>query len=338
MQSVLSSWNRKVRVAIFGFFALAIYLGNARLVVPSELPPSLIAVGVAIDLILWVPLLYYLIMQRSGAGPAFITRLLVTAGVFSTLAMLPENSVIAVLRAHYPAAIGVFAVGATLILTYRLARAWPEAVGLGAEERISLLSERLFGKSGVASIIRSEWTCAYYAVCGWRRSPEADQRTRFSYHKNSGAVGTLIGMSILHIPGVFFWHLIVHHAWPALALVFTGLHVYTMVFTVGQAMAMRHRFMEVSSTHLNLRFGMLFDTQIPLSAIDRVERATWSDLEKAPGRLCATFAAMANVRIVFHKPQKISLMAGITKPCTELVLGVDAPLQLMDALRRVRSV
>ncbi len=329
----LSSKRSRIRLALFGLIAATIYIGNLRWVVPSDLSPEFIAASVAIDLVAWVPLLYYFIVQRCGAGPAYVTRMLVAAGVLVTLATVPDSEILRQMRATYPLLAAAAAIAATVFLVVKASAAWPRTRGMTAEQRIHSLVSELFGESGLARVIRSEWVCAYYALFGWKQAERADQQVRFSYDRRSGAVGTLLGMSALHVPGLFFWHLIVMHAWPGIALLFTVLHVYTMVFTVGQAMAMRHRFMVLSGEGLLLRCGLFFENRIDYDAIERVERATWSDLERAPGRLRATLGADVNVKIVFRNPQRLDVAAGLSKSCKELVLGVDAPERFIAALR-----
>ncbi|MEN1726876.1 MAG: hypothetical protein AAGJ52_00425 [Pseudomonadota bacterium] len=325
--------RNRLRVALFGFIAAVIYIGNLRLVVPSDLSPEFIALGVAIDLVAWVPLLYYLMVQRSGAGPAFITRLLVVAGLLVTFTTVPESALLTQIRTAYPMMVAAIAAAALTFMIMKATRAWPRVRILSGEARIDALSAELFGDAGFGRVIRSEWLCLHYALFGWKQPQDTDQRIRFSHDRNSGAVGTLLAMSILHIPGLFFWHLIVMHAWPGIALVFTALHVYTTVFTVGQAMAIRHRHLEPTDQGLKVRYGLFFENLINYGTIERVERATWSDLEQAPGRLRATLAGDVNVKIVFREPQRMIIVAGLSKPCTELVLGVDAPTQLMAALQ-----
>lgn len=325
--------RHRLCLALFGLMAAVIYAGNLRFVVPSDLSPELIALGVAIDLVAWVPLLYYLIVQRTGAGPAFVTRLLVVAGVLVTLATVPDSEILRQVQTAYPMLLAAIAATALTFMIAKAARTWPRIRGLSAEGRIDVLSTELFGSAAFSRVMRSEWLSLYYAFFGWRQPEEVDQRLQFSHDRNSGAVGTLLALSVLHVPGLFFWHLIVMHAWPGIAVVFTVLHVYTTVFTVGQAMAIRHRHLLLTDEGLRVRYGLFFENLIDYSTIERVERATWSDLEKAPGRLCATLAADVNIKIIFNKPQRLIVVAGLSKPCTELVLGVDAPTQFIAALQ-----
>ena len=82
--------QKHCRFALFLLFALSIYGGNLRLLVPSELSPNLIAISLIIDLALWVPFLYCLPLSRSQLAPKGLVRLLASAGLICSFDLMPD--------------------------------------------------------------------------------------------------------------------------------------------------------------------------------------------------------------------------------------------------------
>jgi len=319
------------RSGAFIFLAAAVYAGNLLQVVPSSLPPDLIGASLLLDLCLWVPLLYHFLIARPGIGPVFLGRLLFSAGLITSLYLMPQASLLYGLKLWWPK---LMLLVAALLLgrsLWRMASSWPAIKPLPAEARIAALAQAAMpGK--LAKLVEGEWLGFYYGIFGWRLQTTTDEITRFSYHKKSGAVGMLVGLSLFQLPGLVFTHIIFQHISPTAALLLTAGHIYTLYFGLSQAMAMKHRPIQVSKYGLQLRSGLLFDQLIPWEAIDCIEGGSLVSLsERKTGRLNMGLFGHANLLIKFKQPHKISLMAGMGKAVSELVLGVDNPQALRSA-------
>lgn len=319
--SLASLW----RISVFLILGMGVYAGNLLQLMPSSLPPDLIGASLLLDLCLWVPLLYHFLLARPGIGPVFLGRLLLTAGLATSLYLMPQDSLLFSLKSLLPKLMLLVAALLLCRSLWRMARCWPALKPLPAEERIAALAQvAVPGK--LAKLIEGEWLGIYYGLFGWRLVTKPDERRSFSYHQKSGAVGMLIGLSLFQLPGLVFTHIIFLHISPTLALVLTVGHIYTLYFGLSQAMAMKHRPMLLSAEGLRLRSGLLFDQLIPWDAIASIDTASLISLsERKPGRLNIGLFGHANLLISFRQKQRISLLAGLGKEVNELVLGLDNP-------------
>ncbi|MDF2176859.1 hypothetical protein P2G88_01160 [Aliiglaciecola sp. CAU 1673] len=316
---------KSVRWSVFIALSSLIYFGNLHLIQPSNLKVDWIALSMLLDLVVWVPLLYYFLLMRQRLAPALLMRPLVMAGVLCCLWMTPPGSFLEPVKSSYPYVLAGLASLAATYTLFTFTLAWHRSQALSGEPRVAYLAEAVGGRFGLTTWLQSEWLAFYYALRGWGLKTSADNQTSFSYHVKSGAVGLLIGSSLFHIPGIIFSHIIFHHISPLIAWLLTAGHLYTMFLTLSQAMAIKHRHIQLSDEGMLLRCGLLFDCQIPWQQIDSVSRVAMGCEEKAPDLLRAYMLGHVNLEVRLKSAQKVSLLAGISKQVTRIHLGLDDP-------------
>lgn len=327
--------NLKTLLSWSVFFSLLLlsYFINWHLIQHNKLSVNLISLTLILDLAVWVPLIYHWVIVRSGLGPRFVTKILVSAGLLSTFYLIPSGSFLAPVAAYYPLVLlSILALIITLGLT-RLVPAWLNSKDMQTDQRIAFLAAQTANHSWFSDVLKSEWTALYYAIFGWRLTRTADAITQFSYHQKSGNAGLIIGLSIFQIPGLIFTHIIFLNISPIFATVLTIGHIYTLYFGLAQAMALKNRFVQIESQQLILRCGLMFDVSIPIDNIQSVQKITpMAAEEQIEGQIKATFFGFANIRITLKESIKMPIFAGLSKDCREIVIGLDEPHQFANLL------
>ena len=323
------------RILVFFAFAIGIYFGNFQFVLDSSLGPNVIALSLVLDLVVWVPLLYFFILVRSGSGKSSFMPLLVSVGVFTSLRWAPQGSFLSPIKEFYLYFLLALATAVFVWFFARFLMGWKRTADLSGEQRVIALAQRTAGKGNFASLIQAEWLTIYYGLFAWRRVTTADNQESFSYHHKSGSPAMLIFLSLFQIPSLCFTHIIFHSMSPVIAMVFTVGHIYTLFFGLSQAMAIKHRPIFVKDGKIRVRCGLMFDFDLPVSEVNRVEDISGFDLlEKQEGRLEINMLGHSNLQLVLNQKFKVPLMAGLSKSVDTLVLGLDDLASFKQALRR----
>lgn len=323
-----------LRASLFLIAAAVIYSGNGLLMVPAQISADLIAFSLLLDLAVWVPFLYYLLLARRGLAPAFVTKLLATSGVLTAFYWMPQQAWLATAKTGYLYV--MLATGGVLfgIGAWRFVQAWRQSSHLSGEQRVVFLAEHTGRSQGLIKLMTLEWITVYYGTLGWGLRRQADNQNTFSYHQKSGAVGMIVGLSLFHIPGLIFTHIIFHNIEPVLATVLTVLHLYSMAFGLAHAMAMRNRFIAVSPDTLHLRNGLLMQADIAFNDIAEISRVSSLEVEeKTPGQIHLDFLGQANVLVTLKSRCRLPILMGLRKPCDSLVLALDEPAAFLRAVQ-----
>lgn len=320
------SQNVALKWGIFCVLLILIYSMNLHLLSINEISVNLVSLSLIIDLSIWVPLVYHFVIVRSGLGPRFITKTLVSVGLLSTFYLLPSGSFLAPLATYYPfMLIAGLAVVATLGIT-RFIPAFIKSRHMETDKRIEFLAMQTAKKAWIANALKSEWMALYYVIFGWRLARTPNTTNQFSYHQKSGNVGLVIGLSIFQIPGLIFTHIIFYNISPIVAVVLTIGHIYSLYFGLSQAMAMKNRFIKIEGDNLYLRCGLLFDVCIPINMIQSVHTISANAAEeKVAEQIKATFFGFANIRITLKETIKLPIFAGLSKDCHQIIIGLDEP-------------
>lgn len=333
MKQVVS--QKGFRVSIFAFIFIAAYAINISLSFSSGISPDIISVALLIDLCVWVPVLYHFLLARPGIGPKFVTRLLLSIGTISSLVLIPETAWLASFKMWYGAALLFLFVSLLSLTAIRLLAAFPQSKRFKGEERIVYLAGKAAPFNWCKGILKSELIALYYAFYGWRLTNLANGKDTFSYHMKSGSVGLIIGISVFHIPGIVFAHIIFMQVWPLIALILTVAHLYMIYFGLSQAMAMKNRMIAIDDNFLTLRCGLLFDAKIPLSIIQSIKPISGLEAEiKKRDRIHATMFGFANTKITFNRSYRLPIFAGLSKSCNELIIGLDEPMLFRKSIEK----
>jgi hypothetical protein len=308
---------------------------NLHLLHSQDLSVNLMSLSLLVDLVFWVPLIYHFAIARSGLGPKFLTKILFSVGLLSTIYLVPQGSFLSPLVTYYPyLALSVIGVIAILGIK-RFIPAFFVSKNMSIDNRIAFIANETAGSNWFASVLKTEWTAIYYGIFGWRLRRSANNETEFSYHIKSGNVGLLIGLSIFQLPSLIFTHIIFHNISPVTAIVLTIAHIYTLYFGLSQAMAMKNRYVCLSDDKLHLKCGLMFDTAIPLSRIKRISRISALDAEQeVEDRVKATFFGFANVKIELNESTNVPVFSGLSKACTEIIIGLDEPVKFCEQVKK----
>lgn len=255
-----------------GIYATAVTLMRMR----SELRhPDAVSVGILIDLLVVVPLVFYLLPVRRAGWPVRTLIPLFLLSLTGAALVLPDQRemlkrVSEILSV--PAEIGLVA-----WIALRVRRSLRDTRDAGADDmldRLRTVAREIVPLRGVAEAIGFEMAVVYYSLFAWRRRrPQLDPATRvFTYHRTNsyGALG--VALLIVTMAEAIPVHLLVTRWSPRGAWLLTALAAYGMLWFLADYRATRLRPILLDQDTLCIRTGLRWTVRIPRAHIVAIHK------------------------------------------------------------------
>lgn len=159
------------------------------------------------------------------------------------------------------------------------------------------------------------------------------------YHAHSArSPAVTMGVGLVVAVETIALHLWLVSRHPTTAWVLTALSILTIGWLVSDYVALGTSFVEVLPDEIELRVGRRATARIPRASIVSVMRPGWRDVPDPGGVDGRDFInpmkpAEPNVLLVVSPPASIRLFGRITRQAGRIGLHVDAPDNLIEALR-----
>ncbi|MGH7542029.1 MAG: hypothetical protein ACRELC_13630, partial [Gemmatimonadota bacterium] len=229
-------------------------------------------IGVTLDLTVFVPVLYWLVLVRGRGWPLASVLPVFLASLLLASFMLPagRHGTLDVIK-YLAAAAELALVG---VLVHRTARAirYGRATRNGdALERARSAVRDALGDSRAADVIAFEAAMLWYALFSWRmRSRAAAEPRSFTYHEKTGygalVVALLLGIAV----EVIAIHALLARWSVSVAWIATALSLYGILWIIGDLRAVQLRPIVLEADRLVVRFGLRWSLDVPLRQIEAV--------------------------------------------------------------------
>ncbi len=287
-------------------------------------------VGVAIDLLVVVPILFYFLVVRPYQ--LSVSSLIGVVGACLTLAFwlipAPQQQVLHLL----PALLEAATLGLAVARARRLIRAYRAAY---AREPYFWRSVRAAMQSlgAVGELLLAELNLLRYAGLGWWAAPETSAHaTAFSSHRDSGFTALVATATLVLTIETACVHLLALRWCPALAPWLFLLDGYGVVLLVAHIHAVRLRPVLLTPDELLLRVGFVWELVVP-----RTELVAARVLSDAPAanpnvlNLAKLLFAAPNLLLTFAEPVVVGGPYGIRRPARHVAVYLDQPRQFITA-------
>lgn len=300
------------------------------------LRPAALSLGITVDLLFTIPLVY-LLLARQRDLPRWAVGSFFVAGVLVASLILPDQ------HQHYLrlAKTWLLPVVELTVLVFvvhrarRIARHYRDHSDTSPDFYDALRqATTAVLPPGVAEVLTSELAVLYYGFFARKKHPL--QPGEFSYHRKSGSVALLATVMLLTVAEAAVVHLLLTRWSATAAWVLTGISVYTALQVFGVLRSMSRRPIVITDRHLQLRYGFLSETTIPLSAVASVK------LTRQPvkyDRLTRSLSPLGelephNVWLQLRGEGTLERVYGVRRSFTTLVFHVDDAPRFVEVLRR----
>jgi len=279
------------------------------------LHPQAIRDAVIFDLCVVPAGLWWLLVVRRGlARPRTVARLVALSVALCALLFGRE--------------VRLLAVPLELALLWVAARSLRQALqARGALDAAAALRAGLadaLGDSPLSRAVATELAILWYALFSWGRStPEGG----FTAYKRAGWVAIYVAVALACVAEAIPLHFLFRR-WGSLAAALSVVvHVYTVLWLIGDLRALALRPIRVEGRKLLLRIGLRWEADVPLESIAAVERGP------SGAGLRLGVLGTPNLALRLRAPMQVHGPFGIRKTCDVLLLQVDDPDALAAALR-----
>jgi len=310
-----------------GIYAVAMTLERMR---PALRRPELVSAGLLVDLLVVVPLAFYLLAVRRAGWPV---RTLIPVFLFSLTGaalVLPEqremlkrfSEVLSV-----PAEIGLVA-----WIAVRTARSLKSTRGTGTDDmldRLRQVAREILPVRAVSEAIAFEMAVVYFSLFAWRRRPHVPSASRvFTYHRTSGYGALGFAFLVVTLAEAIPVHLLVTRWSPRGAWLLTALAAYGLLWFLADYRATRLRPILLDGEDLTIRTGLRWTVRIPRAHIVAIHKKA----PKSEPFLRTALPAMTPLWIELAEPVMAQGPYGKLKQARWISVGVDDAKAFREAL------
>jgi len=302
----------------------------------------LLALGVTIDLIAGLPLLYYLLFIRSQQkSTRSLIPIIFLASAIAYL-VLPADMELYLNQLRYLFFILDLFVLYKILFNFRTIyrgyranqSARPELPGIIHFEKAM---HQQFAGSLLIRFIMTELLIYYYLIFGRKISYPSQSLTPFSYHRkgNGGIiVGVLVAVSIVEMTVVHVILDLVLHI-PKIAWIITGLSIYSLFWIVGDYQAMKARPILLMEKTLLIQTGIRWQVSVPLDQILSTRFiANKSELQNfSADYISLSSGRSPNIMIQLNQEVEAIGLFGRTVTASNFAVAVDDPDFFLKAIR-----
>lgn len=306
-------------------------------------PHQLAAWAVLVDCGVIAPVVYWWLLIRPGHVPRWTVFSASLLGVSVAQHLLPDAQASALPAARFAPALLELAVILLVIMRVRRAIASARQSTSSEEstdvvQHISRAARAVLPVRRVANLIAYEMALVYYAFLSWRAPVSVPAHARsFTSHRRSGVIGLLAAVAAVLCIETFVGHLLLQRWSVQVAWIATALSAYGVLWTVGLVQSIRLRPTLLLPNTLSVRFGLLWNVDVPRHLIAGVARSAGA-LEgrtstDASDVFFAAIGGDANVFVALHAPVMATGAYGRTRTVQVIGILVDEPEALSRALR-----
>lgn len=310
-----------------GIYAVAMTLERMR---PALRRPELVSAGLLVDLLVVVPLAFYLLAVRRAGWPV---RTLIPVFLFSltrAALVLPEQREMLKRLAEVlsvPAEIGL-----VTWISVRTARSLKSTRGTGTDDmldRLRQVAREILPVRAVSEAIAFEMAVVYFSLFAWRRRPHVPSASRvFTYHRTSGYGALGFAFLVVTLAEAIPVHLLVTRWSPRGAWLLTALAAYGLLWFLADYRATRLRPILLDGEDLTIRTGLRWTVRIPRAHIVAIHKKA----PKSEPFLRTALPAMTPLWIELAEPVTAQGPYGKLKQARWISVGVDEAKAFREAL------
>ena len=288
--------------------------------------PQLLSDAITVDLLLIVPLIYFLIIRRRGIPKITVLTVFILGIVLLTYFLPKENQLFLNNVKTYVLPfleLGIF--GVVIYKVVQLSRAYKKQKKKQDFHSTLLKAAAQVLPKKMSRVLAAEVSMMYYGFIKWKSAKLSENE--FSYHKKNALISILAGFTIIIIAET-----IGLHAWlvkwnPIVGWIISFLSAYTALqfFALLKSIPMRPIVIDHENNMLHLKYGYFTEQTINFDSIAKVKSHT-KDLPE--DKSITIFSPLGGIRehnlvIYFKKELVFSGIYGIKRKAKALAIFVD---------------
>lgn len=329
--------NRRTTLNKYAYFGIPLAL-LFTLVLLMQFPlfqgSDTLNLALTADLLLAVPVVYLLLIRKSAIPNTTVVPVMML-GLLLGLYFLPEGGQV-YLQLFKTWALPVIEISVLAFVVFKVRSAVlhhkrHHGKALDFYTAVKRTALDVLPKR-IAVPFATEIAVFYYGFFAWKsRELKAHE---FSYHKKSGTPATFGAFIFMIGVETAALHLLLAE-WNALAAwVLTGLSIYTAIQLFGFGKSLSRRPIYIQDGNLHLRYGILTEARVPLTAISSVALSRKPLVKDQLAQKLSPLGDFEshNVVLSLDQPYTLTGLYGMTKQFHTLGIYLDQPAAFKDFL------
>ncbi len=235
--------------------------------------PNELSVGITLDLLLTMPVVYFLIIRKKEIPKITIVSLFVIGIVVASL-IIPQQhqSLLSQIKTFIlpVAELGLFCFFVFKARKIRQEFKKQQSSHLGFYNAMQQATSSVLPNK-IGELLATEISVIYYGFLAWKN--RALKENEFSYHKNSTSVSILIGFILIILIETIAVHALVKKWNIIVAWVLTALSIYTclQLFSLMRSLSKIPIEVDVIDKVVTLKYGFFGEAVIPFENIKGIE-------------------------------------------------------------------
>ncbi|MDY8135066.1 hypothetical protein [Aquimarina sp. 2201CG5-10] len=287
--------------------------------------PNTLSIGITIDLLFTAPLVYFLLIRKKKIPKTTIVPLFVLGIIITSFIIPKENQ--SLLNWVKTWVFPLVEIGVATFIFYKVRQTlklYKNHSNQQADFFTALQNtcKEILPKR-IATLLAMELAVFYYGFISWKK--RITTKNEFTYHKNSGTIGLFI--ALIGIIGIetYVLHILLAKWSIIAAWIASGLSIYSGIQILGFLKSITKRPISIENEKLYLRYGILSETTIDISAIQSIELSS-KDIElTAETRKLSPLGDLEshNTIITLKEENTLNGLYGIKKTYKQLALFID---------------
>ena len=293
-----------------------------------------LSLGITVDLLLTVPLVYYLLIRTTNIPKTTVIPFLGLGVVVGTFILPLEHQYVLDLVKRWVLPVVELSVAGYVFYNVRKAILSFKKQKKQVPDFFTALKDTCYKilPPGVVMPVVTEIAVFYYGFVYWRkRSP---QENEFTYYKHSGTVVLLLVLLLLVIAETFVLHILLSLWSNTIAWGLTILSIYSGVQLFGFLKSLSKRPYSLEENQLNLRYGILSEASIDVENIQGIEISSKEIEMDEETRQLSPLGPLESHNTVIRLKDESTLdgLYGTKRKFKTLLLFVDDPEKFKDAV------
>lgn len=296
--------------------------------------PDSLSIGITFDLLITVPLVYFLLIRKTSIPRTTIIPLLIIGMVVGSIVLPAQNQYYLELFKTW-----VFPIVEISIISFVIYKVSQAIKGYKTNQNPSVdfyttlknTCYEILPKSAVVPVV-TEIAVFYYGFIHWKK--RTLNENEFSYHRESGTVSLLFAIIFIVSIETYVIHILLMKWSELAAWILTFLSIYSGFQLFGFLKSMYKRPISIENGKLFLRYGIMNETTIDIANIDSIELSSKDiELNKETRKLSFLGELEShNVIIRLKEENTLTGLYGIKRNYTNLAFHVDDKIKFADKI------
>lgn len=325
----ISSKFLAIGVTTFLFGMLILLLSSPNFIKLEGIP-----FAVTIDLLLVVPLVYFLLIRKTTIPKTTVVPVMILGLVIGSLFMPAEKQTYLSYFKTWILPLVELSVVSFVIFKVRSSIKKFKSLKIDSPDFFTTLKQTCYEILPKKLVLpfATEIAVFYYGFVNWKtRKPLENE---FTNHKNSTAISVFVGLLLAISVETFAFHALLNR-WSSLAAwIFTCASIYTAIQIFGFVRSLSKRPISITKNGLMLKYGIMNEVKIPFSDIDKVELGS-QQLEKKNLEISLSILGELeahNVVVSLKNENELTGLYGLKKKFIKIGFHIDEPKVFIEQM------